>query len=147
MRKFKFKIAHLLLAILLVGLILASFVEQQNVIGESSTLSPDGNWCLKLKLIEYSTLFSSYKRLDAKIEHSTNEKWNVSTSIPFDAADAETIGNQDHDYPVVWSEDSTTVNYWINKELADSISIEVSDGEFKFQRDLYSTTVTHSNLD
>ena len=111
--------------------------------GQSSTLSPDGNWCLKLRLVEYSTLFSNRKFLEANIEHSTNKHWDVETSIPVNDADAKTIGNQHPDHPIVWSDDSTTVNYWINNQLEDSIKIEANDEQHVFQRRLYSTTVTN----
>lgn len=141
----KFKIVHLLLAVLVIAIILAGLVEQQEVIGQSKTRSPDGNWSLNLKLTEYSTLLSSRRTLDAVIEHSTNEDWTVSTSVPFDDADARTIGNEDQNYPIVWSEDSSTVNYWINEDLEDCISVEANSERFKFKRKLYSVSVIHSS--
>ena len=144
--KFKqFRLITLLLAISIIALLLAVFVERQTVIGQSSTHSPDGNWCLNLRLVEHSTLFSSRKILDADIEHRTNEHWNVTTSVPFNDADAKTISNQHSDYPIVWSDDSSTVNYWINEHLEDSMEIEANDEQHIFQRRLYSTTVTKSS--
>ena len=145
MRYRKFKILHLLLAVAIVALILAIVVEQHSVIGRSSTRSPNGQWCLNLRLIEKATLFTSRKVLDADVEHSTNEAWNVKTSIPLDHADAKTISNQHPDYPIVWSDDSTTVNYWINEQQEDFIRIEADDTEHTFQRGLYSTTVTYTS--
>lgn len=145
MRYRKFKIVHLLLTILLVAFFLASFIEQKLIVGQSTTRSPDGKWCLDLKLVEYSTLFTSRKVLDAVVDHVINDDWDVSTSVPLDDADAETISNLNQDFPIVWSDDSSTVSYWINKRLEDSIMIEANDGEFKFQRDLYSLSVTHTH--
>lgn len=147
MRFKKFTILHLILAVLVVALALASFVEQRAVIGESATRSPNGDWCLKLQLLEYSTLFTSRKVLDADVEHSSNPDWTVKTSIPLADADAKTISDQHADHPIVWSEDSSTVSYWINEQREDWIKIEASEEQFKYQRDLYSTTVTIPNID
>lgn len=143
MKRSKFKITHLLLAILIAAFLLACFVEQHSVVGQSSTTSPDGNWCLKLKLVEHTRLFSSRKTFDAGIEHRTNKDWDVSSSIPFNDADPKTVSNLNQDYPIVWSDDSSTVTYWINENLEDSMKIETGDGEFRFQRKLYSMSVTH----
>lgn len=141
----KFRIAHLFLVMALIALIVALFVERKAVTGQSSTLSPDGNWCLNLRLTEYSTLFTNRKILDADIVHSTNTNWNVKTSIPINGADARTISNRNPKLPIAWTEDSTTVNYWINDHLDDFIKIEANDEQHKFQRKLYSTTVTKSS--
>lgn len=142
MRIPKFKTFHLFLAVLLIALLLACINEQKSVVGHSSTESPDGTWRLDLRLTEFSTLFRSRKTLDASVLHKTNKEWDVSTSIPFDDADAETISNQIPECPIVWSDDSKTVHYWINRELEDWIKIEATDLQHKFQRKLYSTTVT-----
>jgi hypothetical protein len=142
MRYKKFTILSLLLAVLIIALILASLVERQAVIGQSTTRSPDGNWCLDLKLVEHSTLFRSRKILHADIEHRTNEDWRMSTSTPLDDADRTTISNQDQNYPITWSDDSATVTYWINKQLEDSMKIETSGGQFEFQRELNSFSYT-----
>ena len=141
----KFKLITLLFAISIIALLLAAFVEQQAVIGQSSTSSPDGNWCLNLRLVEHSTLFSSRKILDADMKHNTNKHWDVKTSIPLNDADAKTISNKHPDHPIVWSDDSTAVNYWINDQLEDSIKIEVNDVKHMFQRRLNSFSVTKSS--
>ena len=144
MRYKKFTILFLLVAVSIFGFYLASLVERQAVIGQSTTRSPDGNWCLDLKLVEHSTLFRSRKILHADIAHSTNKDWDVSTAIPLDAADPKTISNLDQNHPIVWSDDSSMVSYWINRQLEDSIKIETNGGQFKFQRDLGSFSVTHT---
>ena len=138
----KITILSLLLAVSIVAFILASLVERQAVIGQSKTYSPDGNWCLDLKLVEHSTLFRSRKILWAAIEHTTNKDWVMSTSTPLDDADGKTISNQDQNHPIIWSDDSSTVTYWINNQLEDSIKIETNGGQFKFQRDLNSFSYT-----
>lgn len=139
----KFKVVCLLLVVCLVALCLEAFVQQTKVIGRSSTLSPDGNWCLDLRLVEDSTLFASRRTLNANIKHSENSDWDVLTSIPFDDADAKTISNQNPDHPIVWSDDSASVTYWINDQLEDLIKIEANDEQHIFQRRLYATTVTN----
>lgn len=146
MTKFlKFKLAHVLLFVLAVALVLACFVEKEAIIGQSSTSSPDGNWILNLKLTEFSTLVSSRKRFDTNLKHSTNSDWDVSTSVPFNDADAIIISNQNPSHPVVWSDDSSTVSFWINHNVDDWIKIEAESRQFKFQRKLNSVTVTETS--
>ena len=140
----KFKIFHLLLAVLIIAFILACLVEQQSVIGQSTTSSPDGKWCLDLKLVEHSTLLRSRKTLLADVEHTTNKDWVMSTSVPLDDAESKTISNQDENHPIIWSDDSSTVSYWVNKQLEDSIKIETNGGQFKFQRKLNSFSYTYT---
>ena len=140
----KFKIFHLLLAVLIIAFILACLVEQQSVIGQSTTSSPDGKWCLDLKLVEHSTLLKSRKTLLAAVKHTTNKDWVMSTSVPLDEADSKTISNQDENHPIIWTNDSSTVSYWINKQLEDSIKIETNSGQFKFQRKLNSFSYTYT---
>ena len=77
----KFSLAMAFLAVLIFAVGLAGCVEQRAVAGQSSTRSPDGNWCLHLRLTEYSNIFTSHKILDANLEHSSNSKWNVNTSV------------------------------------------------------------------
>ena len=137
----KSKLTHLFLAVLFIALLFAIFVERRSVTGESSTESPDGNWHLNLRLIEFSTVFRNRKILDANLEHSSNKDLYVKTSIPLNYADAKTISNQLSSHPVVWSDDSTTVNYWINKEHEDWLKIEVNESGKRFQRGLNSTSV------
>ena len=128
-----FKIFHLLLTVLIIAFILACLVEQQSTIGQSTTRSPDGEWCLELKLVEHSTLFRSRKTILANVEHATNKYWVMSISVPFDDADSKTISDQDENHPIIWSDDSSTVSYWINKQLDDSIKIETNGGQFKIK--------------
>lgn len=144
MKYLKFTSLHLLLLVLFIAIAIACVVEQKSVTGQSSTRSPDGNWCLNLRLTEYSNLFRSRKVLDASLEHSTREDWNVGTSFPLNEADAETISNKRPSHPIVWSEDSSTVTYWINEQQDDWIKIEANDDLHKFQRKLYSTSVTYT---
>ena len=140
--KFKrFRLVTLLVAVTVIAIILAAVIEQRSIIGQSSTTSPNGDWSLHLRLTKKSTLFTSHQVLDAEIRHRENANWNVKTSIPRDDADAVTISDQNPDYPIVWSEDSTTVNYWINDQLEDVIRIEVDDQYHTFERKLNSTTV------
>ena len=143
MKARRFKIRHLLVVVLIVAFVLASVVEQGVVIARSSTRSPDGNWSLKLELVEHSTVFSSRKMLHASVNHSTNSEWHVSTSIPFDDANAAFISDQDRHHPVSWSEDSSSETYWIHDELQDCMTIKASSEQFVFKRNLYSLTVTH----
>ncbi|MEM6471244.1 MAG: hypothetical protein AAF802_16910 [Planctomycetota bacterium] len=143
MKRFrKFRLVTLLLVVAAAACLLAALVEQSSVVGQSSTSSPDGDWCLNLRLVEHSTLFSSRKVLDADIQHRANEKWNVHTSIPMDDADALMISNQHPDHPILWSADSATVTYWINDQFEDSIRIQVDETSHTFQRRLLSTTIT-----
>lgn len=141
----KFKLFHLLVLVAVIAIALASLVERRSVVGQSSSHSPDGSWCLNLKLTEYSNLFRSRKILDAAIVHSSNSDWDVATSIPLNDADPETISNRNADYPIVWSDDSSKVTYWINGQLEDWIKIEASETEHKFERKLLSTRVTVSS--
>lgn len=138
MRYRKFTIPGLLLAGLAAVLIVASFVERQVVIGQSTTCSPDGNWCLDLKLVEHSALFRSRKMLHAKFQHRKEQLWRVLMISPQDDADGKTIGNQDQNHPVTWSDDSSTVTYWINKQRRDSMKTETNGGQVEFHRDLDS---------
>ena len=140
----KFKIFHLLLAVLIIAFMLPCLVEQQSVIGQSTTCSPDGKWCLDLKLVEHSTLLKSRKTLLAGVKHTANKDWVMSTSVPLDEADSKTISNQDENHPIIWTNDSTTVNYWINKQLEDSIKIETNSGQFKLQSKLNSFSYTYT---
>lgn len=112
---------------------------------QSSTRSPDGSWCLDLKLVQHSTLFHSRKVLDSRIKHITNPDWNVGASIPLNDADAKTISNEHPEHPIVWSKDTCKVSYWINEQMEDSIEIETEGGQFRYQRDLYDTSVTYTD--
>lgn len=145
----QFTIFHLLLAVSIAALILASLVEQQSLIGRSKTVSPDGNWSLQMKLIEHSTLFSRRKTLSTTIEHATIDEWGLSQTYPLDEASGTTISNLDPHRPIIWSEDSSTVTYWINKEIEDSIKVATDGTTFTYQREWNSfrcwftpTTVT-----
>ena len=108
------------------------------MIGQSSNISPDGNWNLRLQLIERSTFLSSHRVLNTDLAHHSNREWDVRTSIPLDKADATTISNKNPEYPVVWSDDSSAVTYWVNGELKDTIRIEANDERHVFERDLYN---------
>lgn len=130
-------IAWLGLALFMVVLTVAASSERKTVIGQSATPSPDGNWSLQLKLVEYSTLWQSRKVLDADLIHQSNRDWDVRTSIPMPHADAVTISNQHPNHPIIWSDDSSTVSYWIDSQLKDTIQIEANDEKHVFQRDLY----------
>ena len=74
--------------------------------------------------------------LDADLAHHSNRDWDVRTSIPLEHADATTISNKNPEYPVVWSDDSSAVTYWVNGELKDTIRIEANDERHVFERDL-----------
>ena len=89
-------------------------------------------------------MFTSRKMLEAGVKHSTIEKWDTTSSIPFNDADARTISDLEKGHPIVWSDDSSTVSYWINKQRKDSMTVELTDRQFKFKRDLYSLSVTHT---
>ena len=145
MKTWKLKLSHMFLLVLTAAIALACFVEQKSVVGESTTSSPDKNWRLNLKLVEHSTLIYSRRTLDTHLAHSTKSGWDVKTSIPFDDANAEMIGNKDPDHPVVWSDDSVTVSYWINEGLEDWMKIEANSRQHKFQRKLSSLTAIQSS--
>lgn len=125
------------LALFMVILTVAASIERKSVIGQSATPSPDGNWSLQLKLVEYSTLWHRRKVLDADLIHKSNRDLDVRTSIPMQQADAVTISNQHPDHPIVWTADSSKVSYWIDTQLKDTIQIEADDEKHVFQRDLY----------
>ena len=129
--------SFLLVTGLALTMALASTIERTEVIGQSSIASPDGNWKLHLHLIEHSTLVSSHRVLDADLAHRFNRDWDVRTSIPVDQADGTMISNKNPEYPVVWSDDSSAVTYWVNSELKDTIRIEANDERHVFERDLY----------
>ena len=128
--------SFLFVAALAITIALASTIERTEVIGQSSNKSPDGNWNLRLQLTKRSTLLSSHRVLDADLAHHSNRDWDVRTSIPLEHADAATISNKNPDYPVVWSDDSSAVTYWVNSELKDTIRIEANDERHVFERDL-----------
>ena len=137
-------ITYLLFAILVIAIVLASAIEQRSVIGQSTTVSPDETWSFELVLVEYSTLFQSRKILNADMVHFKNKNWNVSTSIPLNHADAKTISNRHPDHPILWSDDSSTVSYWINEQLKDSITISANQLQREFKRDLHSISVKYT---
>ena len=97
-----------------------------------------------MKLIEYVTLFSSRKVLEADVVHATHGDWTVRTSIPLDHADARTISNKHPDYTIVWSDDSSRVSYWINEDVEDFIKIEADAERVTFQRGLFGFRVVET---
>jgi hypothetical protein len=141
MKRTAYILALLLSAVLLVVLTVAGSVEKKTVTGQSSTASPDGNWSLRLQLVEYSTLLKTRKVLDADLVHKSRRDWDVNTSIELPHADAIAISNQHPDHPVIWSDDSSVVSYWINAEHKDTIRIEANDQRHVFQRELSKTHV------
>jgi hypothetical protein len=126
MRRRKFTIFHLLLAILVIALALASFVEQRTTVGQFKSLSPDGNWALDLKLTEYTTLFSSRKMVTTDLDHTTDEKsiWAVTHWISLDDANGKTIS-----FP-----NAAALNIVYRKNDDDSLSILVRWGEEGVER-------------
>lgn len=126
--------------LLLVGLVVVAGLvlsgERKKVVGESSTSSPDGNWALQLRLVEYSTLLNSRRVLDADLVHLSRPDWSVRTSVPVQQSDALTISNEDPDHPVAWSADSSAVSYWIHDQLRDTMRIEADEEKHLFERDL-----------
>lgn len=141
MKRTKYRLALLLSVVLLVVLAVAASFEKKTVTGQSSTASPDGNWSLDLQLVEYSTLLKTRKVLDANLVHKTRRDWDVNTSIVLPHAEAITISNRHPDHPVIWSDDSSVVSYWINEQHKDTIRIEANDQRHVFQRDLSKTHV------
>lgn len=138
MKRTRYLLSFLILTLAACLLVAAVSVERKTVVGQSSTSSPDGNWTLQLRLVNLSTLLRSRQMLDAELIHKARPDWDVRTSIPWPNANPEMISNRDPHHPVVWSDDSSNVSYWINDQLKDTMRIEANEEIHLFERDLYA---------